>query len=99
LSQIYKSNNQLGGCPVMSPNGVTHWEVADDHAGCDTIVRWLDLIPDQAPARLGDIPPFEVHTSQGEWGDAPIQKIVSALCFYTTKCPPKKITAASNLLF
>ena len=23
--QVYKSNNQLGGCPVMSPNGVTYW--------------------------------------------------------------------------
>lgn len=74
----------------MSPNGVTHWEVADDHAGCDTIVRWLDLIPDQAPARLGDIPSFEVHTPQGEWGDAPVNKLLVYCVFTRPNALPKK---------
>eukprot|EP00667_Euglena_gracilis_P000097 EG_transcript_97 len=55
--EVYKSNNQLGGCPVMSPNGVTHWEVADDYAGCDSIVQWLDFMPEQFPgAAAPDVP-------------------------------------------
>lgn len=58
----------------MSPNGVTHWEVADDYAGCDSIVQWLDFMPEQFPgAAAPDVPvpvcpPSPPRASGTPWG-------------------------------
>uniref|UniRef100_A0A7S1I8U2 Acetyl-CoA carboxylase n=1 Tax=Eutreptiella gymnastica TaxID=73025 RepID=A0A7S1I8U2_9EUGL len=57
--EVYTSNNQLGGTPVMSPNGVTHWEVTNDYKGIVCILKWLDMTPDRFPVGPKDWVPCQ----------------------------------------
>uniref|UniRef100_A0A7S4CEA8 CoA carboxyltransferase C-terminal domain-containing protein n=1 Tax=Eutreptiella gymnastica TaxID=73025 RepID=A0A7S4CEA8_9EUGL len=57
--EVYTSNNQLGGTPVMSPNGVTHWEVNDDLEGCKCIIHWVDMMPEEFASDAKRVPALQ----------------------------------------
>ena len=44
-SEVYTSNNQLGGIQIMHNNGVTHSTVCDDFEGVFTLLQWLSYMP------------------------------------------------------
>lgn len=44
-TEVYTSNNQLGGVQIMHNNGVTHSTVPDDFEGVFTILQWLSYMP------------------------------------------------------
>jgi len=44
-SDVYTSQDQLGGPQIMFPNGVTHEVVDDDQAGAASILQWLSFVP------------------------------------------------------
>lgn len=44
-SEVYNSQDQLGGPQIMQPNGVAHEIVDDDQAGVDSIMKWLSFVP------------------------------------------------------
>mmetsp|Transcript_32468 Transcript_32468/g.74377 ORF Transcript_32468/g.74377 Transcript_32468/m.74377 type:complete len:2019 (-) Transcript_32468:454-6510(-) len=50
-TNVYESNDQLGGPEVMGGNGVSHLIVTSDLEGCVRIVEWLSFVPPtvQAP--------------------------------------------------
>lgn len=44
-SDVYTSNNQLGGVQIMANNGVTHDVVETDVQAVKVILKWLSFIP------------------------------------------------------
>lgn len=43
--EVYSSNLQLGGTPIMYRNGVTHLVATDDLNGVEKIMEWLSYVP------------------------------------------------------
>ncbi|EJW04521.1 hypothetical protein EDEG_01262 [Edhazardia aedis USNM 41457] len=39
---VYKSNDEVGGCDVMNSNGNCHREVKNDFEGAEEIIKWID---------------------------------------------------------
>ena len=44
-SQVYTSNNQLGGIKIMHANGVSHLVCQNNLAGIRDIVHWISFVP------------------------------------------------------
>lgn len=44
-TEVYTSNNQLGGTQIMYANGVSHAKAKDDLEGVSTILKWLSHVP------------------------------------------------------
>ena len=44
-SEVYASNNQLGGVQIMYKNGVSHDVCGQDFDGICTLLRWLSYVP------------------------------------------------------
>ena len=44
-TQVYTSQDQLGGPQIMSPNGVSHMVVDNDKEGISAILDWLSFVP------------------------------------------------------
>lgn len=44
-SEVYSSNQQLGGPKIMHTNGVTHDTVNNDFEGVLSVLRWLSYVP------------------------------------------------------
>jgi acetyl-CoA carboxylase / biotin carboxylase 1 len=44
-SDVYTSQDQLGGPQIMFPNGVSHETVEDDQEGVASILKWLSFVP------------------------------------------------------
>ena len=51
-SDVYTSNNQLGGVQIMANNGVTHDVVETDVQAVKVILKWLSFIPKAKGALL-----------------------------------------------
>lgn len=51
-SDVYTSNNQLGGVQIMANNGVSHDVVETDVQAARVILRWLSYIPKAKKAPL-----------------------------------------------
>lgn len=51
-SQVYTSNQQLGGTQIMHHNGVSHMTVPDDYMGVEAICQWLSFVPKHRNAPL-----------------------------------------------
>lgn len=45
-SEVYQSNEEIGGVGVMFRNGVSHLTVNDDNEGIDAILNWLQFVPE-----------------------------------------------------
>jgi len=61
-SEVYVSQDQLGGPQIMVPNGVTHEQVQDDQTGVSSIIQWLSFVPktvDSIPASRDASDPIE----------------------------------------
>lgn len=44
-TNVYSSNQQLGGPQIMARNGVSHLTVTDDYTGVRAVLHWLSYIP------------------------------------------------------
>jgi len=44
-SEVYTSQDQLGGPQIMIPNGVSHEVVENDQDGVASILKWLSFVP------------------------------------------------------
>lgn len=44
-TQVYTSQDQLGGPQIMHPNGVSHLVVDNDKEGISAILDWLAFVP------------------------------------------------------
>lgn len=44
-SEVYTSQDQLGGPQIMIPNGVSHEVVENDQEGVASILKWLSFVP------------------------------------------------------
>jgi len=49
-SEVYNSQDQLGGPQIMFPNGVSHEIVNDDQEGVASILQWLSFVPEDVTA-------------------------------------------------
>ncbi|GMH57545.1 hypothetical protein TrST_g3967 [Triparma strigata] len=61
-SNVYSTNDQLGGPQIMSPNGVSH-QLANDHlSAIAETLQWLSFVPDVRgnPAPVSDIRGIDV---------------------------------------
>ncbi|GMH62235.1 hypothetical protein TrLO_g1502 [Triparma laevis f. longispina] len=61
-SNVYSTNDQLGGPQIMSPNGVSH-QLANDHlSAIAETLSWLSFVPDLRgnPAPVSDIRGIDV---------------------------------------
>ena len=56
--EVYRSNAQLGGTPIMYPNGVSHTVVDDDMAGVKSILEHLSFVPARRGAALPVVNPL-----------------------------------------
>lgn len=43
--QVYVSNEQLGGVNIMTRNGISQLQAANDQDGVDKIIKWLSYVP------------------------------------------------------
>uniref|UniRef100_A0A5K3FW46 Carboxyl_trans domain-containing protein n=1 Tax=Mesocestoides corti TaxID=53468 RepID=A0A5K3FW46_MESCO len=51
-SQVYTSNDQLGGIKVMAKSGMCHLVVPDEFTAIQQMVNWLSFVPLKRGARL-----------------------------------------------
>jgi acetyl-CoA carboxylase/biotin carboxylase 1 len=51
-SNVYTSNDEIGGVGVMFRNGVSHLTVRTDPEGFMAIIKWLQFIPEKIGSRL-----------------------------------------------
>ena len=51
-SDVYKSNDEIGGVGVMFRNGVSHLTVKSDSEGIGAILNWLQFVPECRGAPL-----------------------------------------------
>eukprot|EP01134_Creolimax_fragrantissima_P000481 CFRG0481T1 len=51
-SNVYTSNQQLGGTQIMYHNGVSHITVPDDYTGVYAVLKWLAYVPKNRGAPL-----------------------------------------------
>jgi biotin carboxylase/acetyl-CoA carboxylase carboxyltransferase component len=51
-SEVYRSNDEIGGVGVMFRNGVAHQVVDSDEAGVFAILKWLSYVPAKRGAEL-----------------------------------------------
>ena len=49
---VYSDNAQLGGTDIMCPNGVTHWNVANDLGAVESTLQWLDFVPSVSDSKV-----------------------------------------------
>ncbi|KAG5678324.1 hypothetical protein PVAND_008009 [Polypedilum vanderplanki] len=57
--EAYTSNQQIGGCEIMSKNGTTHKVEADDLDGIYTILHWLSYMSDKSGGNLPIVIPSD----------------------------------------
>ncbi|XP_037086840.1 LOW QUALITY PROTEIN: acetyl-CoA carboxylase-like [Pollicipes pollicipes] len=55
-SEVYSSNNQLGGVQIMYKNGVSHDVCGQDFDGICCLLRWLSYVPRHKGAGLPILP-------------------------------------------
>ncbi|XP_043240119.1 acetyl-CoA carboxylase-like isoform X2 [Amphibalanus amphitrite] len=55
-SEVYASNNQLGGVQIMYKNGVSHDVCGQDFDGICTLLKWLSYVPKHKGAPLPVLP-------------------------------------------
>jgi len=53
-SNVYTSNDEIGGVGVMYRNGVSHLTVKTDSEGIESILKWIQFIPEKinSPLRI-----------------------------------------------
>lgn len=70
-SEVYNSQDQLGGPQIMYPNGVTHETVEDDQEGVAAMLKWLSFVPKSVGALPASRAASDPITRPVEWRPTP----------------------------
>ena len=79
-SDVYTSNDQLGGVQIMANNGVSHAVVPDELKGIECLLKWLSYMP---AVKNGSLPVLRLNPDEPD----PIDR-------HVTYMPPKNQTSS-----